>query len=37
MPGAKHARTVMTIVAIIVVLGLVGGMMLGMGTTAPAR
>ncbi len=28
MPGAKHARTVMMIVAIVVIAGLVGAMML---------
>lgn len=29
MPGAKHAKTVMTIVAVVVIAGLIGAMMLG--------
>ena len=28
MPGAKHAKTIMTIVAVVVIAGLVGAMML---------
>ncbi len=36
MPGAKSARTVMIVVAIIVIAGLVATMMLG-AATVPAR
>jgi hypothetical protein len=36
MPGAKSARTVMIVVAIIVIAGLVATMMLG-AATIPAR
>lgn len=36
MPGAKNARTVMIVVAVIVIAGLVATMMLGAGSI-PAR
>ncbi len=36
MPGAKHARTVMLVVAIIVIAGLVGAMLLAPGAV-PSR
>lgn len=35
MPGAKHARTVMMIVAIVVIAGLVGAMMMAPGAVTP--
>ncbi len=35
MPGAKNARTVMAIVAVIVIIGMVAAFMLGPATIAP--
>ncbi len=37
MPGAKSARIVMIVVAVMVIAGLLAGMLYGMGAAVPTR